>query len=523
MLSRFFEQLKAFYLGLDALRRRILIGGVTLAVLAITMTAWWASTETWTPLLSNATVEQVRRAAGALETEEVPYRISRDGSSISVPDTQLGQAWVLAASVDVLPGLGDVAAMPKVLTPGQQRWAFNRAREGDIAQMINQIDTVSGSRVTIVPRQEGTYFGEDRPATASVLIRLQPGSSLTQQQIRGITNLVANAVDGLNREGVTLIDDEGNMLASGQDGDDVFGSGGSASMLEYRTGIEKRTMNAVTNALRPVLGYGSDFTVSATVELDMISKETVVKTIDIESQAVISEQVDESTSQNSVAGGVPGVDANLPERESASSDRAEDSSSLGSTFNYAYPTTEEISRSIGGDVSRLSVAVQINSDTIAALMAADETLEEEALKDQIVETVKAAVGFDEERHDQVVVNFLPFVTPEMVEAVGGMGISRGEWLRYGLGLVGLVLFFLFVVRPIMERLPEVKKAKKASVKSTKADARAEEEEEGEENLASRLRNLVDNYQAVTADDLNQLVEREAEAAAQVIRLWTRHG
>ena len=49
---------------------------------------------------------------------------------------------------------------------------------------------------------------------------------------------------------------------------------------------------------------------------------------------------------------------------------------------------------------------------------------------------------------------------------------------------------------------------------------APEEADG---LADRLRTLVENYEAVDADDLNKLVESESEAAAQVIRIWSRAG
>ena len=33
--------------------------------------------------------------------------------------------------------------------------------------------------------------------------------------------------------------------------------------------------------------------------------------------------------------------------------------------------------------------------------------------------------------------------------------------------------------------------------------------------------MVDNYESVDREDLNTLAQREAEAAAQVIRLWSR--
>ncbi len=534
-MNRFIEQFRTFYAELDVLRKRMFWTGLVGAVLAVGGTTWWASLDQFVPLLSGSPVDQVRRVAGALESEAIPYRISADGGRLDVPQQHMGQAWILAASVDVLPSLSDVSAMPKVLTPGQQDWAFNRAREGDIAGMINQIDAVAASRVTIVPREEGTYFGEERPASASVLIRLVAGAALSTQQIRGITNLVANSVDGLEGDTVTLVDDQGNLLASGTAGDDLFGEGGTGALLEYRSGLERRYISSVSSALRPVLGNVTDFSVTASVELDLVSKEVVSKSIDVDKQAVVSEQVEESTQKNTATGGVPGVDANLPERGGAqglSRDAGKDETaeSLGSTFNYAYPTVEEISRSAAGGVKRLSVAVQINQERLYALArtanesASDEEIESDvqALQAELENAVKAAMGFDDKRKDEVQVSFLPFSEIEMVEGAAIGSVSATDWMRYGIAALGLVLFFSFVVRPVIAKLPEAKKPKKAATASSSQPTRQEDEDD-DENLAARLRHLVDNYQAVTADDLNTLVEREEEAAAQVIRLWTRHG
>jgi len=199
---------------------------------------------------------------------------------------------------------------------------------------------------------------------------------------------------------------------------------------------------------------------------------------------------------------------------------------------------EEVSRSAAGGVERLSVAVQVNQERLVALVkiknpeASEEEVQVEvqALQSQLEEAVKTAVGFKEGR-DQVEVSFLPFSEVALVEAAGASVVSPSEWMRYGIAALGLVLFFVFVVRPVISKLPEAAKPKPSKKKLAAAAARGgtgglggdDDELSDDENLASRLRNLVDNYQAVTADDLNMLVEREAEAAAQVIRLWTRHG
>jgi flagellar biosynthesis/type III secretory pathway M-ring protein FliF/YscJ len=148
--------------------------------------------------------------------------------------------------------------------------------------------------------------------------------------------------------------------------------------------------------------------------------------------------------------------------------------------------------------------------------SANNTVED--LQAQIRAAVKAAVGFDVERKDLVEVNFIPFVEAELVESTTGSVFATGSnWMRYLLSALGLVLFFLYIVKPVMSQLVPIKE--EAEVKT---EDEIEEDHSGSD-LVTRLRKLVDNYESVDAGDLNRLIERESEAAAQVIRLWTRHG
>ena len=45
----------------------------------------------------------------------------------------------------------------------------------------------------------------------------------------------------------------------------------------------------------------------------------------------------------------------------------------------------------------------------------------------------------------------------------------------------------------------------------------------DKNLADRLRLLVENFEPVEARDLNQLVNTQSDAAAQVLRQWAKSG
>src|SRR5690348_938606 len=76
---------------------------------------------------------------------------------------------------------------------------FRRALEGEIARTIGTIAAVSSARVHIAPGKD-QLFGEKRPATASVVLKLKDARSLPPSTATGIANLVAASVEGLQPE-----------------------------------------------------------------------------------------------------------------------------------------------------------------------------------------------------------------------------------------------------------------------------------------------------------------------------------
>ena len=177
------------------------------------------------------------------------------------------------------------------------------------------------------------------------------------------------------------------------------------------------------------------------------------------------------------------MNANQTERP-GNNGRSQASESTSSTFNYAYPTVEEVSQAdlTAGGVERLSVAVQVNSSRIEELAAASETKTAEDFEAQISAAVRAAVGADETRNDLVEVTFIPFMKAELIEAAGGSMFSSANWMRYLLSALGMVLFFLYIVRPVMAQLAPIEEESAATPKSV-----VEEEDQSGADLVTRLR------------------------------------
>jgi flagellar M-ring protein FliF len=358
-----------------------------------------------------------------------------------------------------------------------------------------------------------------------VFLKLEPGTELGASTIRAIVSLVANAVDGLESEHVSVADDRGNLLAAGDGGVSNDALGEMKSLVEYRSSLEARYERAVSQVLLPVLGYGGGFSVTATVELDPVSKETTTRQLDADKQAVVSQVDEEQTESRSRAGGVPGVDANLPELAEAASGGPDDASSrTSSTTNFAYPSVDEISRRPAGGVQRVSVAVQVDAARVAALVeGSNGTLDADTLQKQIDAAVSAAIGYDSRRNDQVTVSYLPFALPVWTEGTTDPAAPATELVNRGLpylfAVVVLALLLAIVVRPVVAAA--IRPIAPEAVAPQIAEQNRIQPTEDPDTLALRLKALVDGYQPVDHADLNRLVDQEPEMAADVLRNWAR--
>ena len=89
------------------------------------------------------------------------------------------------------------------------------------------------------------------------MVRLRPGATLRDFQIQAIANLVANSVEGLSPERVAILDDRGNILASGTgDASSIVSIANlTATQLQIKKEVEENLTRQIQSMLEGVLGY----------------------------------------------------------------------------------------------------------------------------------------------------------------------------------------------------------------------------------------------------------------------------
>ena len=413
-------------------------------------------------LYSDLTLEDSSSITSRLDSQSITYELRGGGTQIFVPQSDVARVRIAMAS-DGLPNGGSVGyelfddSSTLGTTNFVQQVNHSRALEGELSRTIAAIRQVKSARVHLVlPRRE-VFSRDQQEPTATVVLQLN-GSVLQPSQVVAIQHLVATAVPGLQPTRISVIDNNGRLLARGDDNDEDAFSASNGE--EARQRYESRLARAIEKLLERSVGIGAvRAEVSADIDFDRVTISDEI--YDPDGQVARStqtvEQEDDSAEadpNNSVS-----VANNLP--DAAVLDSPQSSTSNSSSRRIEETVNFEISRKVTtqvretGNVKRLTVAVLVDGAVDSEGTYAPRSPEELAQYDALV---KSAIGYEEARGDLVEIVNLQFVPhsvedTEIVEA-GFLGLSKADLFRIAemlvLGIVA-VLVILLVVRPLITR------------------------------------------------------------------------
>ena len=167
-------------------------------------------------IYSNLDLKDSAAVITRLKDLKIPYQIKDEGRSIAVPRGRADDARLGLAEKN-LPAGGSVGweifDQSKLgATDFDRRIQFIRAISGELSRTINRISAVDDSRVQIVIPETQLFQATTAPVTASVLLTLKPGETLSEGQVNAIVHLVAGSVENLKPQNVTIVDTNGDIL-----------------------------------------------------------------------------------------------------------------------------------------------------------------------------------------------------------------------------------------------------------------------------------------------------------------------
>lgn len=522
------------------------------AVVLVVGASWYLNAPDYRVLFAEMEPEEAARVESGLKSEKVRYQLVNGGRDIEVPRGDVDRLRLHFSSTG-LPTSGRVGYELFDRTAfGQTEFLeqvnYRRALEGEIARTIATIGEVRSARVHIAMAKASLFESREQPAKASVILTLKRNRPLAAATVAGIVNLVAFSVEGLRPEAVVLIDSTGRPLARpSDDRDEPL----SAAVMERQEKMERELASEVVRMIEPIVG-AERVRANVTLRLNTRTQEETLETFD-PNTVVRSRQISLEGGAANAASGLAGARGNLPGQApptpAGAPVTAPPPPTAGLTAGGTGRQAETVNYEVGkktthsllprGDVARLSVAVvvdntrQIKTDA-EGKVTRTSTPRPPAEMQKIQQLVAAAVGLDNTRGDQLIVENVsfdepvdePVVVPTLFEQVGG---NAQTWARPAIVLVVGLVALLFVLRPIVRGVFSYAPPPPPAP-STRTETQAlprqlpktieEVEHEIEAELDAKVADHISNRKTpILQRRVTKAIETEPENAARLLRAW----
>lgn len=456
-------QFREYFKNLGPTKRMSIVAASLIAIIAAVVMTFMVSGRDYVPILTNIPSDQVSTIVEKLNQKNVPFQLRDEGKTIVVPKDLLHSTQMTLMSEVGSSRMGSIGLelfdkQDFGMNSYAQKINYQRAIQGELMRAINTLTAVRQSKVLLAIPNKKNFLEENGKPSASVVVELHAGKTLSPEQVRGIQFLVANAVEGMDAEKVSVVDDRGKMLTRGGD----TTTAGSTELLDLKRKVEQDMEERIEAMLSKVVGKAK---VIARVDATLNHKITtaIEESVDPEKTAVRSLQSEEESMDGSRTNpaGIPGSRSNLPGAEDAGQvGFKQDVKKEIKTTNYEVPKTVRNVKEAAGNLERISVAVLVDGfeQTITKDDGSSEAKwvarsEEDIQKYESL--VKNAIGFNANRGDTVKIENIKFMTEDFTEAERLLTSLERKKLLHALfkwALLGfsLALFFFIVVRPFMQ-------------------------------------------------------------------------
>ncbi len=527
-------------------RLKLVLGVVLFVAIGIGGLAMGRQAE-WRVLYSNLADKDGGAVIAQLSTMNVPYKYTEGGGAILVPADRVHDARLKLASQGLPKGAVNGFEMMEAnrfgMTQFQERLTFQRGLEGELTRSIQALASVQNARVHLALPSQNGFFREQQKPSASVLLSLHPGRTLDRAQVAGIVHLVASSVPEMTTGAVSVLDDTGKLLSTGESSGGALGA--DAEQLQYVQQVEQQYSRRILEILEPIVGR-QNVRAQVTAEVDFSQTESTTESHkpnqSAEAGAIRSQQTVESSngSASSPPAGVPGATSNQPPSQATApiNGAAQVLSSNGqagaggvskreSIVNYEVDKTVRVVKGASGVVKRINAAVVVNNQVVTSDKGkVSSTPLSEAQLEKMTGLVREAVGFSKDRGDSVNLMNAAFANEsvpmvdvplwrqaEVLDTVRSFAWPLGTLLFGALVLMG-------VIRPTAKAMmaAQVTARRAAPVRENQFNA-IESDQPERPQLGMSTEPAQVTAEELRLEDARKLTRDNPAAVANIIKTW----
>ena len=454
----------------------------------------------------------------------ITYKVSDDGFQVQVLKSQVSQANLLLGANNIPAAAYDISNVTDggfSTTESDKQKKYKLYLESMMETDLEGLANVKSATVQLsIPENDGTLIAKQEDSSAAIMIEAE--GEFTQENATTVAQFVMTSLGNEDISNITIIDNEGNLLFSGDESYSVTGSASS------QMNVKQQTESILQSDVKKVLLGTNEFDlieVSSNLSLDFSTTEKTqhdYTPADNQTQGVLSHEDTYNSESSGGTSGVPGTDSNNEDGTTYVTPDTETSNSAVTEESRDYLPNETITSKtipaglIEYDKSSLSVAaikykVLKEEDAKRQGLLDGVTWDEYKLAnadrvkietdEDIVDMVAKASGISTENISIVAYEEPMFIDEESV------AIKATDVIQIVLIIVILGLLAFVILRGMRgEKTQEVEE--ELSVENLLQSRPNKELEDIELETKSETRKMIDKF-----------VDDNPEAAAALLRNW----
>jgi flagellar M-ring protein FliF len=503
----------------------LLVVGIGIAALAF---GRWVTAPTYAPLFSNLAGSDASAIVDKLDADGVKYQLTNGGTTVLVPkDVVYAERVKLSGAGLPSSSDGGYSLLDKqgvTASQFQQQVTYQRALEGELAKTVEAIDGVSSAVVHLAIPQKDVFLDAQSKPSASVLVSMKPGSTLTDEQVQSVVHLVASSIEGMDASDVTVVDGKGNLLSTKGSGAAGTVGSGTDSADQVTAGYESREAAQLQAVLDRIVGPNRAVAqVNAQLQFDDVNTTTERVYTDKQAKPLAESTTTEKYSggAGSTASGVLGTDNIAVPSGSAGGGKY---TKKTTTVNNAESKITEKRTAAPGSLLHQSVSVVVDSKATGVNLT------------NLTSAISAAAGIDPKRGDTISVTQMPFDTSAAAQAAVELkkadaaqkkaqlfGYAKKGVIGLGVAVVLLFLFLSFKKKAGQASAQELLQLDLVEQRATAAlPGAAERQALDAAGTVPALESGTGPTPATPQrrkDDVLALVERQPDEVAELLRGW----
>ncbi|HWV16702.1 MAG TPA: flagellar basal-body MS-ring/collar protein FliF [Cellvibrio sp.] len=428
----------------------------------------WTQGEDYRPLLGRMDNLDVGSVTQILEQNRIKFKMDTNTGAILVAADDIHIARLKLAEV----------GMPNNSTPGfelmdkeqplgtsqfVENTRYQRSIEGELARTITSISSIRTARVHLAIPKRTVFVRDASKPTASIFVEVYAGRSVEPAQVKAIMNLVASSVPDLKMADVTVVDQHGDLLSTGDESQELLLA---SKQKDYAHSVEESVIKRINSILEPVVG-SDKFRAQVSADIDFTAVEQAAETFNPDLPAIRSEQTVTETRSGADAAGIPGALTNQPPTtpqapevattEAGAAPKPTGSNREQATRNFELDRTVSYTKHQQGTLKRLTVAVVVDDKIIKGADGVETRQPWSANElERLTILVRDAVGYSAVRGDSVnLLNSAFANTAELPDTYGQIPWWE-KWLMPHIKSIAGVLIILALIfgllRPVFKGL-----------------------------------------------------------------------